>query len=570
MEIIIAEDNIISRKLLQKILEMQGHKTLVAEDGLQAWELFQKNEVKMVITDWMMPQIDGLELCKKIRSAGKEDYTYVIVLTAKDQKDDLVEVFNSGADDYIPKPFDHEELKVRIKTGERVIQLEDGHKKFNDILMESRNKLKIVFDSMHEKIIVLDEKLNIESANKMCLEALGSSFSSVIGKQFVDDENGSNILSYNKEIKSLVMQVFNSGRPQSYLDKSADKHGKMRYEHINVVPIINDKGKVYQTVIVAKDITEDRRKTEKIEALNKELKDTSEQIIAKNEKLEQTLKQLEDTQSQIMQSEKMASIGQLAAGVAHEINNPTGFVNSNLKTLSEYINDINDLTQEYRKLFAGLKVNSDTHGVQANVSGQVQRIKAMEEEVDIDFILNDIVELIEESREGTERIKNIVQDLKDFAHPGEDKPKFADINKNLDSTVNVVWNELRYKADVTKDYGDLPAVNCYPQMINQVFMNILVNAAQSIKERGEIKIKTRADNGYAEIKISDTGSGIPKENLSKIFDPFFTTKEVGKGTGLGMHVAYNIIEKHQGTIDVDSTVGAGTAFTIRIPVECHG
>ncbi len=130
MEIIIAEDNIISRKLLQKILEMQGHKTLVAEDGLQAWELFQKNEVKMVITDWMMPQIDGLELCKKIRSAGKEDYTYVIVLTAKDQKDDLVEVFNSGADDYIPKPFDHEELKVRIKTGERVIQLEEGHKKF--------------------------------------------------------------------------------------------------------------------------------------------------------------------------------------------------------------------------------------------------------------------------------------------------------------------------------------------------------------------------------------------------------------------------------------------------------
>ena len=271
--------------------------------------------------------------------------------------------------------------------------------------------------------------------------------------------------------------------------------------------------------------------------------------------------------AQLLQSEKMASVGQLAAGVAHEINNPTGFVSSNLKTLSEYLKDINGLLREYKKLIADLKENTDADGGHPAISEHVERITALEEEVDIDFILNDIFELIEESREGTERIKNIVQDLKDFAHPGEDKPKFADINKNLDSTVNVVWNELRYKADVTKDYGDLPQVHCYPQMINQVFVNILVNAAQSIKERGEIKIKTRADNGYAEIKISDTGSGIPKENLSKIFDPFFTTKTVGSGTGLGMNVAYNIIKKHNGTIDVESTVGAGTTFTIRLPVE---
>ena len=271
-------------------------------------------------------------------------------------------------------------------------------------------------------------------------------------------------------------------------------------------------------------------------------------------------------EAQLLQSEKMASIGQLAAGVAHEINNPTGFVSSNLKTLSDYIKDLSDLTRAYRKLIAELNENTAIGGHAPEVTEQVQRITDLEDEVDIGFILKDILELIEESREGTERIKNIIQDLKDFAHPGEDKPKFADINKNLNSTVNVVWNEIKYKAEVTRDYGDLPEVHCYPQMLNQVFMNLLVNAAQAIKERGEIRIKTRADNGYVEIKISDTGSGIPQEHLSKIFNPFFTTKEVGKGTGLGLNVAYNIIKKHHGMIDVESTVGAGTTFTVKIPV----
>jgi PAS domain S-box-containing protein len=275
-------------------------------------------------------------------------------------------------------------------------------------------------------------------------------------------------------------------------------------------------------------------------------------------------------ESQLLHSEKMASIGQLAAGVAHEINNPTGFVSSNLKTLSDYIKDLGGLSREYQKLIAELEQNSDAKGGQPDVSKQIKLIKALEEEIDLNFVLKDIIELIEESSEGTERIKKIVRDLKDFAHPGEDKPKFADINQSIDSTVNVVWNELKYKADVVKDYGDLPQVQCYPQLLNQVFMNLLVNAAHAIEERGEIKIKTRSNNGHVEINISDTGSGIPKENLSKIFDPFFTTKEIGKGTGLGLNVAYNIIKKHQGKIDVKSDVGKGTTFTIRIPTDLLG
>ncbi|MBU0768102.1 MAG: GHKL domain-containing protein [Proteobacteria bacterium] len=314
------------------------------------------------------------------------------------------------------------------------------------------------------------------------------------------------------------------------------------------------------------------KKTADIIEVNKKLyteiakrKQIEKALRSSKNKLEQTLTKLAETQTYMIQSEKMASIGQLAAGVAHEINNPTGFVSSNLKTLSDYIQDISSLSKEYRKLISELKKDRDGGG-HHEISGQVKRIETLEEEVDFDFVLKDVFELIDESKEGTERIKKIVQDLKDFAHPGEDKPKFADINQNMDSTVNVVWNELKYKADVTKDYGDLPQIQCYPQLLNQVFVNLLVNAAQAIDDRGEIRIKTRADNGYVEIRISDTGTGIPKENLPKIFDPFYTTKDVGKGTGLGLNVAYNIIKKHHGKIDVESEVSKGTTFTIRIPI----
>jgi len=306
------------------------------------------------------------------------------------------------------------------------------------------------------------------------------------------------------------------------------------------------------------------------EQLKKEIgerKRAEEALKESHAELEETLATLKDTQAQMIQSEKMASIGQLAAGVAHEINNPIGFVSSNLSTLSDYQNDVGGLLLECRKLVSNLKEQMSENAIPPSIAGQVRHIKERESEVDIDFILDDIPALMKESNEGTERIKGIVHDLKDFAHPGEQELKYADINRNLDSTLNVVWNELKYKATVTKDYGELPAVICYPQQLNQVFVNLLVNAAHAMKEMGEIRIATRALDGLVEIKISDTGEGIPEDSLSKVFDPFFTTKEVGQGTGLGLNVAHSIIKKHKGTIHVESTVSKGTTFTVQIPVR---
>lgn len=188
MKILIAEDNAVSRSLLKKVLVKQGHMVLAAENGIKAWELFQENNVNMVITDWIMPEMDGVTLCKKIRSLANESYTYVIILTAKDQKEDLVEVFNAGADDYIAKPFDPHELKARIKTGARIVELEIKHKDLANILIESRNKLKIVFDSLEEEIVTIDDKSRIVSVNNAFLRNTGTTFQEIIGKHCFKEE----------------------------------------------------------------------------------------------------------------------------------------------------------------------------------------------------------------------------------------------------------------------------------------------------------------------------------------------------------------------------------------------
>lgn len=286
---------------------------------------------------------------------------------------------------------------------------------------------------------------------------------------------------------------------------------------------------------------------------------------------------VEQLTAQALQSEKMAVIGQLAAGVANEIHHPIEFIGSNLGTLQEYCSGLTRLIEQYRRLTdeikTGLTVESRSGAVRGNTdpeselepAARLEFISRLEKEIDIDFMLNDISDLVEESLDGAERIKAIGADLKDFVHPGKYEPEAVDLNQCIDSTLNVVHNELKYKAQIIKEYGELPEIQCVRNQINQVILNLLVNAAQAIEEKGEIRIHTENSDGWAEITISDTGMGIANENLEQIFKPFFTTKEIGKGTGLGLHLSDKIIREHGGTINVYSRPGAGTSFTIRIP-----
>jgi PAS domain S-box-containing protein len=294
---------------------------------------------------------------------------------------------------------------------------------------------------------------------------------------------------------------------------------------------------------------------------------TEKLLRASKKELESTVRQLRATQSQIIQTEKMASIGQLAAGVAHEINNPTAFVNSNLGTMFDYQKDLIRLLQAYEQTFSHLDALSESIDLPETVIASLAQSQELAKEIDLEFIKEDFSDLIEESLEGTERIKKIVADMKDFAHPGKKGCVETDINLGLDSTINIVWNEIKYKSKLEKDFGPLPPVFCHSQHINQVFMNMLLNAAQAIEKDGLIAIRTRHVDEEVVVQISDNGCGIPDNIQSQIYDPFFTTKEIGKGTGLGLSMSYNIIEKHKGRIEFDSHIGKGTTFRVYLPVS---
>jgi len=269
---------------------------------------------------------------------------------------------------------------------------------------------------------------------------------------------------------------------------------------------------------------------------------------------QQSAAELQASQLQMFQSEKMASIGQLAAGVAHEINNPMGFILSNLSTLAKYTERMIDFLQAQSEL---LKSQFE--------SDKLAELEEKRKQIKLDYIVSDIPQLISESLEGAKRVKNIVQDLKTFSRRDEKEWKFADINNCLESTLNVVWNEVKYKAELIKSYGDLPPLKCNPGQLNQVFMNLLVNAAQAMETRGTITLKSWHDQGCIHVLISDTGCGIPDEAKDRIFEPFFTTKEVGKGTGLGLSISYDIVKKHDGRIAVESKPGHGSTFTVILP-----
>jgi two-component system NtrC family sensor kinase len=197
-------------------------------------------------------------------------------------------------------------------------------------------------------------------------------------------------------------------------------------------------------------------------------------------------------------------------------------------------------------------------------------IKAKRRQLKLDFIQEDIGDLINESKDGIDRIATIVRNLKSFSRAENDKQEPIDLQAALESAINISWNEIKYKAKIEKDYQSLPLVTCFPQQLGQVFVNLLVNAAHAIKDQGVITVKTRQEKDWVIVEVSDTGSGIAEEHLAKLFEPFFTTKEAGKGTGLGLSICHDIIQKHHGLIEVNSTVGIGTRFTIKLPDVAKG
>lgn len=264
--------------------------------------------------------------------------------------------------------------------------------------------------------------------------------------------------------------------------------------------------------------------------------------------------ELERLQAQLVHSEKMASLGQLAAGIAHELNNPAGFIYGNMDMLRNSLSQIEKILAAYDKV--------------ALPADDALLVKSLKTQVNYEKLMGDLNSIVSDCLEGAKRITDVVQNLRLFSRLDEAEIKPVNVHEGIDSTIRLL---SRYYSGglvkIRRDYGELPPISCYAGQLNQVWMNLLVNAAQAVGEEGEVTICTALDGDSVVVAISDTGAGIPEEQLHKLFEPFFTTKPVGEGTGLGLSISYGIVERHGGTITVTSKVGAGTTFTVRIPLH---
>ena len=472
---------------------------------------------------------------------------------------------------------------MQVRTSELVqlndqLQLKIREKEHMEVMLRQKEaQLQLIIDSVPALISYVDAECRYRYVNRVYSDWFDKSREDIEGRNIREVLGEAAYLKIKPNTDKAL-----AGTKADYELEVPYKNGGHRHVNAHYIPHIAADGQVLGFFVIVIDISERIQNLEKIHRLNQELegrvKERTAQLEKANHKLETEicerkqieadlkqekseqetlLDKLKAAQNQLLQSEKMASIGQLAAGVAHEINNPVGYVNSNINSLAKYVDSLFSLLTLYES--AEEYLNND------NLNRQIQVLK---KQIDLGYLKQDIVDLVKESQEGVTRVKQIVQDLKDFSHMDDGEWQWSDLHKGLDSTLNVVHNELKYKAEVVKEYGKLTDINCLSSQINQVFMNLLVNAAHAIESRGTITIRTRqADDDWVCVEITDTGKGISKAHLKRIFDPFFTTKPVGKGTGLGLSLAYGIVNKHGGRIEVDSDVGKGTSFRVWLPVN---
>ncbi|MDG4475282.1 ATP-binding protein [Thiovibrio frasassiensis] len=413
-----------------------------------------------------------------------------------------------------------------------------------------------ILDVAADGMRIVDNNCNIVRINKTFAAMTGMDKEDILGKKCHEISWSP----YCNKKKCPLQQIRAGKKRVEYESAQESPTGKIINCWIIAVPLHDINGTFIGILESFRDITEKLANELAMEKAFSEAHTLAEELAASNDQLHRQQRNLalahdtlKQSQAQILQQEKMASVGQLAAGVAHEINNPMGFIGSNLSSLAKYLERI---TEFIRALEAKLPQEPPD-----------EELAALRKKLKIDYIMDDALHLVEESLDGADRVKKIVQGLKNFSRVDQAERVAADINECLDSTLNIVWNELKYKCEVKKEYGELPPTVCNPQQLNQMFMNLLVNAAQAIETRGEIKIKTWGDQDWIYTRISDTGSGIPEDKIKRIFEPFYTSKEVGKGTGLGLSIVYDIVVKnHHGDIQVESEVGKGTSFTVKIPV----
>jgi two-component system, NtrC family, sensor kinase len=442
-----------------------------------------------------------------------------------------------------------------------LVQAKDmrNERKVEDALDQTLSQLRATLESTGNGILVVDWQGHVASMNHL--------FSTMwaIPEYLLQDRNDEAIFEFmaehvvEDEAFRLCLRAIVDGGETEDLFRLKDGRvfqckSRPQYLGEHIVGRVFGFDDITERTLAEEALRESRDMLEeRVRERTADLQTANETLTAEKVRQAELIKKLEEAHNQLLQSEKMASIGQLAAGVAHEINNPVGFVNSNLGTLQRYATNLLKLLAAYEKLEEKLPVEAQ------------QDIDRLKKEIDAAYLREDLDNLLTESLDGLQRVKRIVQDLKNFSHVDTAEWVWANLETGLDSTLNVVWNELKYKAKVFKEYGDIPQIQCFPSQLNQVFMNLLVNAAHAIEGQGQITIRTGHDSENVWVEVEDTGQGIKPEHLERIFDPFFTTKPIGKGTGLGLSLSYGIVHKHGGRIEVKSELGKGSTFRVVLP-----
>ncbi len=545
LNILIIDDDDVDRMAAQRALKASGIEAILqeansAEAGFQA---LQKQHFDCLLLDYQLPDSNGLTLLQQLRKA--EINTPVVMMTGQGDEALAVEMLHAGASDYLPKSkLNPETLAHALRNSLRISQAESQHREAQRQLAASSTHLQYLIDNSPAIIYCAVPSGDFQ------ITFVSENLHNVLGyepNEMLDDMNFW-IEHIHPDDRLGLMQrlprLLSSGGQLTHNYRFRHCKGHYLWMHDTLRMVYDKAGQPQELLGSLLDITE-RKEME--EALQRE-----------KEEQRALIQELHEARDQLLQNDKMAAIGQLAAGVAHEINNPIGYINSNLGTLKHYVTNLIELTELYQVWETSIE------GKQQELTKHIQNTR---DRIDLDYIKEDLPNLVRESQEGAERVRKIVQDLKEFSHVDEAEWQCVDLHLGLDSTLNIVHNELKYKAEIQKKYAELPQVECIASQLNQVFMNLLVNAAHAIEKQGVITLRTGCEGDSVWVAIEDTGTGIPADKLKHIFEPFYTSKPVGVGTGLGLSLSYSIIKKHHGRIDVTSEVGKGSCFTIHLPVK---
>lgn len=602
LNILIVEDCEHVAKKIQYELESIGYKTVTTDTAEEAIDCVGNIKPDIILMDVILKgELNGIDATQAI----KKKYDIPVILQTAQMNDEILHgAVESKADQYLPKGASLKEMNAAIMMA--ISRHRNRIKKeaiINDeltrsvilaetnmriiLVMQALDKIRNEEKKLHENNDVNSFYLSIVNELMRLTEAKYGAFALFNKMGKIEDfltlgmsEKQMQGINRTPVGKGLLEHVFHSSEivrleniktHRNYV-ALPDNHPEIK-SLLGSSVIIN--GERRAAIYLANKTHSEHNYTDSDELALSLLIPAIQHALERNDLVNmlnierETLRHQRDSQKklvmkigkmrdQLLESEKMASIGQLAAGVAHEINNPIGYVSSNFGTLKKYIADIFDIIDIYEKL----------ESESAEMSDIGEAVTEIKHKVDYEYIKKDIVDLLGESNEGIDRVRKIVQDLKDFSHVDEQEWQWANINEGINSTLNIVNNELKYKAEVIKELGDIPNVECIASQLNQVFMNLFVNAAHAIKDSGIIRIRTRKlDDDMIVVEVTDNGRGIKQADLKNIFNPFFTTKPVGKGTGLGLSLSYSIIQKHNGRIEVKSKEGVGTKFTICLPVR---